>query len=210
MSQVAILVAMTSPDVRDPAVITRDRSEAMARTRRAILDAAIDVLRTDQRASVTAIAKAAGTSRSTFHRYFAERAELITALQELAEVRLSAATASANIWSGSPRDGVLRLSRSYYELEDVMLVAYGDHTQNDDLEAFDDMDPQFLSLVAHGQSDGSISRDFTPEWLHTMLWQCIYAGWTMNATQKSTRAEAIELCMRTLDRLITPVENSAL
>ena len=61
-------------------VTTEIATGARGRTRKAILDAAIGVLATDPAASLGQIADAADVGRTTLHRYFPERADLLTAL----------------------------------------------------------------------------------------------------------------------------------
>src|SRR4051794_16823459 len=55
-------------------------SGARARTRTAILDAAVEVLTEDRQASLADVAVAAQVGRTTVHRYFPERADLIRAV----------------------------------------------------------------------------------------------------------------------------------
>ena len=58
------------------------------RTRKAILDAAIRVLAADPSASLGQIADAADVGRTTLHRYFPDRAELLAAVMQEAGRRL--------------------------------------------------------------------------------------------------------------------------
>ncbi|MEU1179064.1 helix-turn-helix domain-containing protein [Streptomyces sp. NPDC005820] len=63
----------------------RNRGAAVFRficsiTRRAILDAAITLLATDPTASLSEVAAAAGVGRTTVHRYFPERSDLLAAI----------------------------------------------------------------------------------------------------------------------------------
>ena len=55
-------------------------SATKVRTRRAILDAAVGALARDASASLAEVASAAGVGRTTVHRYFPERADLLRAL----------------------------------------------------------------------------------------------------------------------------------
>lgn len=71
-------------------LMKRDRSRAKERTRRAILDAAAAVLARNPAASIGEIAEAAETVRSTVHRHFPERADLISALQAYADGQCAA------------------------------------------------------------------------------------------------------------------------
>ncbi|MCW4353446.1 TetR family transcriptional regulator [Hoyosella sp. YIM 151337] len=184
--------------------IRRDRSQSMARTRQAILDAAVEMLRRDPAASMAAIADAAGTARSTLHRYFPERSDLIEALQELADEQVTRATERARPEEGTGNEALMRVCQEYFELDELIAVAYGDFTQGDDLETLDDMDADLLALVERGHADGTIDPTLSPEWIHILLWHFLDAAWSMTATRRATKHEALTLCLRTLDKLITP------
>ncbi|WP_191090022.1 TetR/AcrR family transcriptional regulator [Nesterenkonia ebinurensis] len=184
--------------------IRRDRSRSMARTRQAILDAAVETLRRDPAASMAAIAETAGTARSTLHRYFPERSNLIAALQELADEQVTRATERARPNEGTGNEALMRVCQEYFELDELIAVAYADFTQGDDLETLDDMDADLLALVERGHADGTIDPTLSPEWLHILLWHLLDAAWSMTATRRATKHEALTLCLRTLDKLTKP------
>ena len=65
------------------------------RTRNAILEAALAVLTENAGASLGDVADAAKVARSTLHRYFPERTNLVAALNQFAEEQIAAATKRA-------------------------------------------------------------------------------------------------------------------
>ncbi|MGH3412226.1 MAG: TetR/AcrR family transcriptional regulator [Marmoricola sp.] len=81
---------------RAPARSRRRRSDA-ERSRAAILAAAGQVLGADPRASVEAIANAAGTSRQTVYAHFSSREALFEALLDRATAQASAALDAAHL-----------------------------------------------------------------------------------------------------------------
>ena len=91
-----------------------------ARTRQAILDAAVEVLARNPSASLGDVAVAADVGRTTLHRYFPERGDLITALHALADERLERATARARLEEGPAVAALQRLCREYFDLGDVL------------------------------------------------------------------------------------------
>lgn len=184
--------------------IRRDRSQSMARTRQAILDAAVEMLRREPTASMAAIADTAGTARSTLHRYFPERSDLIEALQELADEQVTRATERARPGDGSGNEALMRVCQEYFELDELIAVAYADFTQGDDLETLDDMDADLLALVERGHADGTIDPTLSPEWMHILLWHFLDAAWSMTTTRRATKHEALTLCLRTLGKLTKP------
>jgi AcrR family transcriptional regulator len=85
-------------------------SGTRARTRRAILDAAVVLLAGDPTASLGDVAAAAGVGRTTVHRYFPERSDLLAAISTdvLDKVEAAAGPGSTTArpprpWSGSAR-----------------------------------------------------------------------------------------------------------
>ncbi|UMO99431.1 TetR/AcrR family transcriptional regulator [Amycolatopsis sp. EV170708-02-1] len=74
-----------------------------ARTRRAILDAAIETLIKQPSATLADIAAAANVGRTTVHRYFAERSDLIDAISHDALDKVSQSTERARLDDGPAR-----------------------------------------------------------------------------------------------------------
>ena len=74
-----------------------ERSPTATRTRSAILDAAVRLLARKRSSSMGEIAEAAGIARSTVHRHFPERADLLAALEAYAANELEIATANARL-----------------------------------------------------------------------------------------------------------------
>ncbi|MBQ1052796.1 TetR family transcriptional regulator, partial [Micromonospora sp. C51] len=62
--------------------MTTEETGSRARTRQAILQAAIEVLSRNPAASLGEIATAAQVGRTTLHRYFAERSDLLAGVVE--------------------------------------------------------------------------------------------------------------------------------
>jgi AcrR family transcriptional regulator len=79
------------------------------RVRRQILDAAVGRLTKDSGASLAEIATAAGVGRTTLHRYFQTREQLLTALGVEAVATVAAAVAEARPDDGPVPDVLARL-----------------------------------------------------------------------------------------------------
>ncbi|MGW7694593.1 TetR/AcrR family transcriptional regulator [Streptomyces asiaticus] len=80
-------------------------SATRTRTRRAILDATVARLSADHAASLADVAEAAGVGRTTVHRYFPERSDLLAAIGADVRDRVEAATARARLDDGSQGPG---------------------------------------------------------------------------------------------------------
>lgn len=183
--------------------IQRDRSRARARTRRAIVDAAISVLGRDPVASMADIAEAAGTVRSTVHRHFPERADLLAALRAHAEEQLAQAAGRTRPEKGPAAEALLRLCEEYFALGDLVMLAYAGVTQADELDSMGEMDQTVLHLVERGHVDGSIDPSLPPVWVQQTLWSTLYAAWLIARAGKATRHEALTLCLRTFARMLS-------
>ncbi|WP_222423277.1 TetR/AcrR family transcriptional regulator, partial [Arthrobacter woluwensis] len=85
--------SMPSPSSATPS--KRDR------TRHALLESGIAVLVTNPGAALGAVARHAGVARSTLHRYFADRAELVEAINSHVEAQYEEAIEGADIESGT-------------------------------------------------------------------------------------------------------------
>jgi len=108
--------------------VTRSaESGTRARTRQAIIAAAASVFAEHPSASLSDIAAAADVARSTLHRYFADRAELINALADHAIERGDAAVADAAVDDGPAEDALRRLARSYFDLGPLMTFLLQEH-----------------------------------------------------------------------------------
>src|SRR5690606_32804216 len=136
---------------------TDQETPARARTRGAILEAAARVLGRDPAASLGEIADAAGVARSTLHRYFPERADLLDALGDYVEERVTQATARARLDMGPAPAALARLCQVYFETWDLWMLRYTRIA----LEGCEDpVDPQevdadLLTLVERGHAEGS-------------------------------------------------------
>src|SRR5687768_6419137 len=93
-----------------------------ARTRRAILDAAVRTLSADFGASLADIAAEAGVGRTTLHRYFPERADLLNAIAADALERSIAAAQRARVDEGSGAEALQRFCEEQFELGDTLMV----------------------------------------------------------------------------------------
>ncbi|WP_030106786.1 TetR/AcrR family transcriptional regulator [Actinoalloteichus caeruleus] len=182
------------------------------RTRQAILDAAVVVLSRDSSASLSEVAREAGVGRTTLHRYFAERSDLVHAIGTLTLERIAVATDRAKLEVGPAREAIVRLCREYFELlGDVLSLVFTDPQFSSGLDWHEesDSDLALLALVQRGHRDGSIDRELTPEWVQQALWALLYAAWAFVRECGVSRHEALGQCLRSLDRMLHPVGERA-
>ncbi|SES45352.1 TetR/AcrR family transcriptional regulator [Actinokineospora terrae] len=188
-------------DVRTAAADTGTK----ARTRRAILDAAVTVLTADPAASLADIAAAAGVGRTTVHRYFPERADLTTALQQMGWEHVVQATRRARLTEGTGAEGLDRLCQEYFELGNVLMLVFNYSAPDGDVTWECDPDNQsVLDLITRGHHDGSIDPTLTGPWIRDILWALLYAAWQQSRTGVASRHQALDSCLRALHKVVAP------
>src|SRR5690554_5835008 len=154
-------------------------SPARIRTRNAILKAAARVLSQNQAAALGEVADAAVVARSTLHRYFPERNDLVDALRRYADEEIAAATARARLEDGPAVDALVRLCHEYFDLWDTVIWAWHDSLREcqDASELDEQLDPGITSLIERGHREGSIDPAVPNAWLQQLLWTLLYTAW---------------------------------
>ncbi|MBE2998527.1 helix-turn-helix transcriptional regulator [Nocardiopsis sp. HNM0947] len=173
-----------------------------ARTRRTILQAAVEVLGTDRSAPLSEVARAAGVSRSTLQRYFPERVDLVRALDQHVWELVDEATERARPTEGTAIEALERLVAELFELRaPVMLVASDadpegecdDGEGEDQGEQDSSSDLAMYDLVERGHEDGTVDPRITPLWFKHLLWATLYTGWGYGASARVSSYEALRL-----------------
>jgi AcrR family transcriptional regulator len=181
-------------------------SNTRARTRRAILDAAVRVLSQHTSASLSEVAAAAGVGRTTMHRYFPERADLLTGISNDLLEQVAAATERARPEAGPAVAALERLCQAYFALGDGLLLTlnephlFTDPAWNEESEP----DRALLRLVERGHAEGTIDPDLSPVWVQNVLWSLLYAAWMHARDNDVPEHDALALCLRTLRKAVAP------
>lgn len=178
-------------------------SSTRSRTRQAILAAAVTVFARDQSATLGEVAAAAGVGRTTLHRYFAERSDLLSALATHVLEQVAAATDRAGPEHGPAPAALGRICREYFELGDVLTVLFNEPVGTDVANREEwEHDRQLTALIARGQAEGSIDPTLTPTWLQYMLWALLYSAWSLMREASMPRHEALDQCVRSLHKAV--------
>ncbi|GAB3152007.1 hypothetical protein GCM10027290_42070 [Micromonospora sonneratiae] len=177
-----------------------------ARTRQAIIDAAIEVLGQNAAATLGEIAVAADVGRTTLHRYFSERSDLLTAISEEGQRRMNQAAERARLDDGTGAAALRRLCQEYFDLGDLLSLIFNEPQLVTDPAWSDDgeCDPRFTALVERGHRDGTIDTELPPTWVQSVLWSQLYAGWSYVAETGESRHEVLRLVLRTVDGAVAP------
>lgn len=154
-------------------------SATRRRTRDAIIEAAVTVLVRRPEASLGEIAEGAQVSRSTLHRYFADRADLERAAVAQSIADIVGATVDAQPDQGDPLAALARVVSAYVGLGDRIRFLFHDPRllgAHPDLADFGAADGPVLALIERGQRAGSIDAVPSAAWIEQSLWALIYAA----------------------------------
>ena len=200
--------------VQEEVIETRTR----ARTRRTILQAAVDVFATDKKASMSEVAQHAGVARSTLKRYFPERGDLVDALGHYVEELVTEATERARIAEGFAIEALERLAVELFELRKAAILSFTDETfetevataadavtksgGDPDEEVREDADIAFYELIERGHEDGTIDPRITPIWAQNLLWSTLYAGWAYSTVTRVSNFEALGVAIYSLRKAV--------
>ena len=172
------------------------------RTRQAIVDAAIELLAANPGCSLGDIAAAAEVGRTTLHRYFPERADLLAAVAVEGGERLRRATLLAELDRGTGAEALLRLCREYFDLGPLLSLVFSEP----DGECWGTQDELFSDrVIERGHEDGSIDPVLPADWVLNLLWSQLYSAWSyLGERPNASRHDVLALLTRTLGNALRP------
>lgn len=186
------------------------RTGVRARTRAAILDAAAEVFTKNPTASLGQIAAAAEVGRTTLHRYFPERVDLLRALARHVTELSCEAIVRAEPMSGTPIAALRRVVEGQFVLGPILLFVSmeptiaGDSALWDELDRGDDPVDAVLIRVRE-EFDSALSLT----WIRRTFWALLYAGWEAAKEEDAPRHELVDAIMTTLTRgVLAPAKTS--
>lgn len=145
------------------------------RTRTAITAAALAAWARDFTASLTDIAERADVSRSTLHRYFPERQDLVDAVLLESLQTLDTIARAAADGTRSPLDHLIYLLRSFVEADDSVIFLFADPGRFAGNPHWGDAsDASLGNLIAAAQADGTLDSDLPTEWIEGVFNAHIY------------------------------------
>ena len=181
-------------------------SGTRVRTRRAILDAAVSALTRNPQAALADIAVVANVGRSTVHRYFPERSDLLAAIGVDATEKIAAATVRARLGESSAPDALTRLVQEYFELGDLLLLVINRPDMFDigDWDTETDADRALILTIKRGHVEGTVDTKLDPEWIQHLLWGLLFSSWELTRLARAPKHHALSQCVYTLAKAITP------
>lgn len=169
------------------------------RTRAAIVDAAVRVWARDWSASLGEIAEAATVSRSTLHRYFAERQDLVEAAYTRAMTDLEESYDAATHAPASAREELEEMMRGTIAVGDAVIFLFSDPERFSDRPGWDDDDQHadLIAVIRRAQEEEAIARDVAPEWVVGVFYSLIYVAAEAINSGHLPRHRAGEVAART-------------
>jgi AcrR family transcriptional regulator len=193
----------------------RGRRPAVDRSQRAVLDAATRVLIDDPAASLTDVATAVGIGRTTLHRMFPTRADLLTALAHdaldlIEQCYAEAFPAAAPGTEGgveSPLDTLRRLVEVLLPLGPRLkyIVTAPELGRDESLARRSaELDGPVHAAVRAAQRSGQIDEGLGPWWVTEVLYALVFVAWEQIEAGRLAPADAPDLVVRTWSAGVRP------
>lgn len=194
---------------------TTGESGSKTRTRSAIIDAAIRALNEDPQASMAGIAAEAQVGRTTLHRYFPERSDLMEAVASEGIMRFEQATKNARLEKGTAFEALQRLCYEYMQLSELLRLIFNGSEAAvllwekwGNTAECSESDRALAALVERGHREKSFNPQFTHEWVVNVWWSMLYASVSYIYESHHTRHETLELMTKTLESALkAPTES---
>lgn len=163
----------------------------MTPNRERVLRAAADFLGRRPNATQDEIAAAVGISRATLHRYFAGRAALLEALDQLAVVEMHEALKTARWRDGSATEALQRLVKACEPVSGYLtfLCTQSQAFDADQAQAgWDEIDAVIRELFERGQREGEFRADLSAAWLTEAFYSLVTgAAWVIQNGRAARR-----------------------
>jgi TetR/AcrR family transcriptional repressor of lfrA len=169
-----------------------------SRTRKAILDAAMSVLAENPAASLGDIATAAEVGRSTLHRYFAERTDLLHALARHVHQLSNAAIEHAEPDCGPAVEALRRVVECQLDLGPIIPFVFNEPSilAEPELAALlDTGDEVIVDVLNRASMRGSAGP---PDWPRLVFWALLEAGYQAIKRNSAPRVQIVDAIMASL------------
>lgn len=129
-------------------------------------------------AALSVIADAAEVSRSTLHRHFPGREELIHAVDTAAKEQFMTAIGRAQTPQADAVTALVRISHELLSLGPVLGLIFNDHAVVDADSWTAPTDPDVLgNTITRGHADGTLDTQLDAVWIETCLWTLLFGAW---------------------------------
>lgn len=172
------------------------------RSREALINAGIQLLIRNPKASLKEVAEFAKVGRATLYRHFETREQLI---QEIAQESLEltdtvmAPIKAKNLPGKESIKAMLHalmpLADRYHFLLSLWSIAEGDEVV---LAMYNRQLEELYILIERARAEGDINASLSTDWIIVTIDSLIYAGWWMVGEEKCTPQQAAEQAITTL------------
>jgi AcrR family transcriptional regulator len=186
LSQSVTLMSIMEPAVRPTSGKGAPRFD---RTSAAILDAAAQVFSEEgTSANLASVAAAAGVSRATLYRYYANREALLDALSADALAEASRRLADAGLQRATVEDAIERILRALVGVGDRYAVLMSDHATL--TTAHERLAVPIRDVLARGIETGVLRDDLSVEIIYEFLAGAVLKAITLTQQHQLGREEA--------------------
>ena len=168
------------------------------RTRKAILDAAMTVLADNPAAPLSDIAAAACVGRSTVHRYYPERTDLLRALAVYVHALSSEAITQADPQHGPAVDALRRVVECQLALGPIVLFTYNEPTITSDPELMAHLDTGDEAIIEVLTRVSTERAATPPGWARRVFWALLQAGYEAAKQDGTPRHQIVDAIMASL------------
>ncbi|MFE3826274.1 TetR/AcrR family transcriptional regulator [Streptomyces sp. NPDC059092] len=184
---------------------TTQESATRLRTRTAILDAAIQVFSRDRNASMSDLAVAAGVGRSTLHRYFPERTDVVRAAARHVMHQADAVTRRIDPASRPPLEALHRMIEAHLDFAPAVLWLSTEPLVQDDPALWEEYSATEAAV------DGLFLRaaellhpGLPPAWIKRVMLALLYTAGEAERDGVMTRHETYTAILTTLTDGVLP------
>lgn len=171
------------------------------KNQRHLLDTAAAVLCRDSGASLAQVASAAGMSRTTLHRHYATRQDLLRALAHDSLDRVAAAVDGSVRRSGSTTEVLTAVATAVLPLADELrFLDLGASVWNlpELIERWYDLAEPLEAVVRAGQASGTLRSDLPPAWIVDVFTAVVWSASDAVRDGRIARRDAVWLVVDTV------------
>ena len=172
------------------------------RSRHALINAGIQLLIRNPKASLKEVAEFAGVGRATLYRHFETREQLI---QEIAHESLAVTDAIMEPLKAKGLSGKESLKEMFHALMPMadryhfLLSLWSIAEQDDEVQAiYNRQLEELYALIEQARSEGDINHSLSTDWIIVTIDSLIYAGWWLVGEGKCSAEQAANNAVITL------------
>lgn len=143
-------------------------------------------------------------ARSTLHRYFPERADLITALTDYANEQVEMVGEKSRIHEGPAVDALVRVALEYFEHWEAVMWNYATASTTNRVQEESTLDILVSQRIAEAQKSGEIDNSMPGEWFQYTMFAIVYSAWEYERAGNA-HTQAAMMVMASMRKLLSPV-----